>query len=109
MILTRIGIIRAPPHVVLMQDHGNRVDQQPDETADERAVQTDELKVTTDVQLEFLHDLVILPVFHLARDEATDPWAQVVRYRSGNRRRVSMQDASAMVALIAAAATRQCV
>ena len=80
MILERIGIIRAPPHVVLRQDHGNRVDQQPDEAADKRAIQTDELKVTTDVELEFSHDLVILPVFHLARDEATDPWAQFVQY-----------------------------
>src|SRR5574338_150316 len=54
------------------EDMGAGMKQQPDRTADEGAVDADELQILADFQLDFPTDLFRVPALHYLRDHAGD-------------------------------------
>src|SRR5436309_14756430 len=64
--------VRRKLRAALSNELGQRGDDQPGETADQRAVDADVLQVRADVALELRDELLLLPAHDLVLDEAAD-------------------------------------
>src|SRR4051794_5384904 len=75
------GYLERSPLQLACRNLGRRGDEQPGESAHQRAVDADVLQVGTDVALELEHQPLLLPAHDLVLDEAADLGAMLFHQR----------------------------